>query len=137
MSPAQQRLVDAFLQLIVTNRGPEGNLEAYYARRNVVIHEAMAYCNVQEPKVCKLMELKPPPPCPELQRANWIAELRASVTVTEKGQRLRRCFWCVADAIKLPLDNVNIPEKCRMFSGNSEISRHFEHTHVRLIGKNQ
>ncbi|KAI8955290.1 C2H2 finger domain protein [Xylaria longipes] len=137
MSPAHKRLVDAFLLPMVTDRGPEGNLEAYYARRNVVIHEAMAYCNVQEPKVGKLMESKPPPPCPELQRANWIAELRASVTVSEKGQRLRRCFWCVADAIRLPLDDVNIPEKCRTFSGNKEISRHFEQNHVRLIGKNQ
>ncbi|KAI0459908.1 hypothetical protein F5B21DRAFT_499054 [Xylaria acuta] len=91
--------------------------------------------NIMEPKVVKLIETHPPPPCPELQRADWIAALRASVTVSEKGQRLRHCFWYVADAIELPPDNVNIPEKCRIFSGNTEISRHFERNHVRLIGK--
>lgn len=57
-------------------------------------------------------------------------ELRRSVFVTKKGERIKRCFVCVAKALTLPPNDPNIPDLCRWFAGERETGRHFRRFHV-------
>lgn len=134
MSPAQQRMVDALNQPMKTTL--EGQLE----RRMAAIQAMIEYSKVKERYFTKVEKpiatgtgTSTSLSSPALSRDDETAQLRKSVYVTFQGQRLKRCYICVAQSLDLPADDPNIPELCREYAAPSSLKRHFESSHLRFM----
>lgn len=69
-----------------------------------------------------------------------LAELRASVIVRRPGERLKRCFLCVAKAMSILQKDTQYPTitgLCREFTATSGLSRHFKAVHLRRLVDNE
>lgn len=126
MSGKHQRLVDALLAPLIGT-----DIAAQFQRRSEAIAAIIAYCCVEEPLNTKVLDARVPPPPPELEQIESAADkLRLSVFVTAPGQRLRRCFICVAKALGLAPDDPDVKSLCRPHSTAFSMTRHFRNVHL-------
>lgn len=131
--PAQQRLMTALTAPLVGT-----DMREQFNRRAAAIDAIIAYCTVDEPLSTKILEANKPEPPPELQSAQNMTlsheQLRASVRVHKRGERLRRCFLCVGKALTLPPDDPNITALCWTYSVPASVTRHFRSVHLSKLG---
>lgn len=136
LHPAQQRVVDALTAPLLGT-----DLEAQYARRTAAINAIVAYCGVDEPLRTKVLDARVPQPPPELQQeAHAIppsTQLRRSVFVRQRGERLKRCFICVGKALRLAPDDPGVRLLCRTYYDAAGVTRHFRSVHLKTLGEDE
>lgn len=147
MTSAQERLVNALTAPLLNPGTDVTNVKDILAqqlvRRAAAISAIVAYCQVEEPLVTKVLEARVPPPPTEFHppaskdrtEPYYISkELKASVVVRKPGERLRRCFICVGKALTLPPNDSGIPALCRTYYNTGGVTRHFRSTHLSPLG---
>lgn len=147
--PAQEVLLNALCAPLVGT-----HLSAQLQRRANAIDAIISYCGVEEPLSTKVLEARVPPPPPELQHRavgnqksreqtsgdqiyQVSKELKASVYVRQPGERLRRCFLCVAKALTLPPNDAQISVLCRTYYNAGGVTRHFRSVHLANLGETE
>ncbi|KAK8013600.1 hypothetical protein PG991_009193 [Apiospora marii] len=128
-NPMQVAMVAALNAPLVTD------IQELYKRRSHAIRMLTKYCDIQECGLHQSRIHKEPAPPPEkkLSPKERTERLRQSVLVTKPGQRLRRCFVCVAKAMRLSLDDPWFNKFCRDFYTPQEASRHFKKVHLSTV----
>ncbi|KAI0855985.1 C2H2 finger domain protein [Xylaria cubensis] len=125
----------------------EGDLEALAQRRTNAINALVAYCAVQEEPVSKLTESRRRSKSEgkgkgkdqnQDQSKSRTEELKRSVSAQGMGggDKVRRCFICVAKALTLSPTEPQFNTLCNDFYGRRALGRHLAEVHMRSIGKN-
>ena len=125
MSAPQVRMLKALMAPLAED------LDAQFTRRTKAINALVAYCPTQEPVVPSVH--KPVPVTIEIQKAVDPAEaLPASAMVKTPGEKINRCFICVAGALTLNRDDLYTNALCRDSHDCYETAKHFKRTHLNL-----
>uniref|UniRef100_A0A4E9EQ78 Uncharacterized protein n=1 Tax=Gibberella zeae TaxID=5518 RepID=A0A4E9EQ78_GIBZA len=120
--PAQKRLFEALTAPVADT------LEGEYQRRNNAVLAVMAYCPIQE---------SPLPPSKEPQPMNDIGTAIASVFVTNRDERSRRCFLCIGRATTLQPSDPAIERLINPFYSPGDLSKHFKRCHLSNLQPNE
>ncbi|KAI7783492.1 hypothetical protein LA080_011840 [Diaporthe eres] len=125
---------------------PEARRAAERARKEAALNIIIAYCGIEEPPNSKMIDRKLALQSAELRRRTQQREavpdqthvgeldaseqLRQSVCVVQKGERIKRCFVCVGGALTLDPNDPNVSTLSRWFAGAREAGRHFRTFHL-------
>ncbi|VTT72992.1 unnamed protein product [Fusarium fujikuroi] len=139
--PAQKRLFEALTAPVADT------LEGEHQRRNNAVLAVMAYCPVQESPVPRTrnqaMVTKNRSPLrlntagKEPQPMNDIGTAIASVFVTNRDERSRRCFLCIGTATTLQPSDPAIERLINPFYSPGDLSKHFKRRHLSNLQPNE
>ncbi|RBA10341.1 C2H2 finger domain-containing protein [Fusarium proliferatum] len=139
--PAQKRLFEALTAPVADT------LEGEYQRRTNAVLAVMAYCPVQESPLPRtrnqamvnknrsplILNTAGKDPLP----MNDIGTAIASVFVTNRDERSRRCFLCIGRATTLQPSDPAIERLINPFYSPGDLSKHFKRRHLSNIQPNE
>ncbi|RBA17500.1 C2H2 finger domain-containing protein [Fusarium proliferatum] len=135
--PAQKHLFEALTAPVADT------LEGEYQRRNNAVLAVMAYCPVQESPLPRTRNqamvnkdrssLMLNTAGKEPQPMNDIGTAIASVFVTNRDERSRRCFLCIGRATTLQPSDPAIERLINPFYSPGDLSKHFKRRHLSNI----
>ncbi|KAI0448570.1 C2H2 finger domain protein [Xylaria acuta] len=141
MGPLHQQMFDAITKPL------DGDLEAHAQRRTNAINALVAYCEVQEAPVNKLIDSQRPSSRTETQgrgkgkcqdrSESQTEDLKRLVSAQDMGggKMVRKCFICVAKALTmLPTEPLS-DSLCTDFSSRASLGRHFTNVHLQQVGE--
>jgi hypothetical protein len=127
-SLAQTKMLNALNAPLVND------LASQFERRDTAVAAIAAYCVVQEPASMSnhMMQLKAPPPPREVTMQLDPVAMARSYRESTYGKvgKVERCFVCVAVALTLPPDDVNLPTRTRPYYNHHSLKRHFIKDHL-------
>ena len=131
ISPAQARMFSALEAPLVND------IDAQFKRRTEAIEALVAYCNIEEPLRTKVLEAREPPPPRELVMVDPMEQARQfRASVIGEVYKVSRCFICVARALTLRPDDINLPNLTHEFYSHQSLCRHFYSVHLDFVDVN-